>query len=146
MFQRGWKNWKCHKIVEYYIDLKQYFKSVFVTWNEEGIIVGSILGKQMIFRTENKGLLMKRQMILCDMNTMTMMGEPSCFNRAGHRLVLSCFVTSYPCILSIYIASCLDHIKHLSNSHLVLGDVQMEKCIETMKKEETVLLCRVESF
>lgn len=40
--------------MEYYVDLKQYFKSIFVRWSEEGII-GSILGKQMIFRAENKG-------------------------------------------------------------------------------------------
>lgn len=40
--------------MEYYVDLKQYFKSVFVMWNEKGIIVGSILDKQMIFRAENK--------------------------------------------------------------------------------------------
>lgn len=54
MFQSEWKNWKCHKIMGYYVYLKQYFKSIFVTWSEEEII-SSILGKEMIFRAENKG-------------------------------------------------------------------------------------------
>lgn len=87
--------------MEYYVDLKQHFKSVFVMWNEKGIIVGSILDKQMIFRAENKEFAYERQTMLCAMDTMTMMGDPSCFNRAGHWCCLV-FVTTHPCILSIF--------------------------------------------